>query len=83
MIQCSKSAIEAELQEFGVSVRVRPDEADGSSLALRRPDVGPEEVEGNLAPDELLQDDRGREQPDPEELRMRAPEGSADEHVLR
>ena len=34
-----KSAIEAELQEFGESVRARPDEAEGPSLALRRPDV--------------------------------------------
>ena len=34
----TKSATEAELQEFGESARVRPDEAEGPSLALRRPD---------------------------------------------
>ena len=40
----------ATLLEFGESLRVRPDEVEGPSLALRRPDVEPEEVEGNLAP---------------------------------
>ena len=43
----TKSATEVELQEFGESVRVKPDEAEGPSLALRRPDVEPEEVGGN------------------------------------
>ena len=71
----TKSATEAEL---GESVRVRPDGAEGPSLALHRPDVEPEEAEGNLAPGEEMQDDRGREQPDPEELRRRAAEASAD-----
>ena len=60
------SATEAELQEFGESMRARPDEAEGPSLALRRPAVEPEEV------------DRGREQPDLEELQRRAAEASAD-----
>ena len=64
-------------------MRVRPDEAEGPSLALHRPNVEPEEVEGNLAPGEEMQDDRGREQPDPEELRKRAAEASADEAGAR
>ena len=68
----------AELQEFGESVRARPDEAEGPSLALRRPVVEPEEGEENLAAGEEMQFDRGREQPDPEELRRTAPEASAD-----
>ena len=63
----TKSATEAELQEFDESVRTRPDEAEGPSLALRRPDVEPEGVEENLAAGEEMQVDRGREQPDPEE----------------
>ena len=62
------SATEAELQEFGESVRARPDETEGPSLALRRPVVEPEEGEENLAAGEEMQVDRGREQPDPEEL---------------
>ena len=74
----TKSATEPELQEFGESVRARPDEAEGPSLALRRPDVEPEEGEENLAASEEMQVDRGREQPDPEELRRRAAEASAD-----
>ena len=57
---------------------MRLDGAEGPSLVLRRPDVEPEEAEGNLAPGEEMQDDRGREQPDPEELRRRAAEASAD-----
>ena len=65
----TKSATEAELQNFSESVRARPDEAEGPSLALRRPVVGPEEGEENLAAGEEMQVDRGREQPDPEELR--------------
>ena len=47
----TKPATEAEFQEFGESVRARPDEVEGRSLALRRTDVEIEEVEGNLAPD--------------------------------
>ena len=74
----TQSATEAELQEFGESVGVRPDEAEGPSLALRRPDVEPEEVELTLARGEEMQDDRGREQPEPEEVRRRAAEASAD-----
>ena len=74
----TKSATEAELPEFGESVRVRPDETEGPSLALHRLGAEPEEVEGNLAPGEEMQDDRGREQPDPEELRRRAAEASDD-----
>ena len=74
----TKPATEAELQEFGESGRARPDEADGPSLALRRPDVEIEEAQGNLAPGEEMQDDRGREQPDLDELRRRAAEASAD-----
>ena len=58
--------------------RARPDEVEGPSLALRRPDVETEEAEGNLAPGEEMQDDGGREQPDPEELRRPAAEVSAD-----
>ena len=50
----TKPATEAELQEFGESVRVRPDEAEGPSLVFRRPDIEPEEVEGNLAPGEEM-----------------------------
>ena len=45
------------------------------SLALRRPAV---ENEGNLAHGQEMQDDTGREQPDPDELRRRAAEASAD-----
>ena len=45
----TKPATEAELQEFGESVRARPDEAEGPSLALRRPVVEPEEGEEDLA----------------------------------
>ena len=71
-------ATETELQEFGESVRVRPDEVEEPSLALRRPAVENEETEGNLAHGEEMQDDRGREQPDPDELRRRAAEASAD-----
>ena len=43
-------------------------------------------AEGNLAPGEEFQDDRGREQPDPEELRRRVrggPEPTQPEHVPR
>ena len=69
---------EAELQEFGESARVRSDEVEGPSLALRRPDVEPEGAEGNPARGEEMQDDKGREQPDPEELRRRAAEACAD-----
>ena len=72
----TKSATEAELQEFGESVRARPDEAKWPSLALRRPVVEPEEGDDNLAAGEEMQVDR--EQPDPEELRRRAAEASAD-----
>ena len=60
----AKSATEAELQEFGESVRVGPDE-EGPNLVLHRPG-------------EEMQDDRGREQPDPQELRRRAAVASAD-----
>ena len=67
-----KPATETELQEFGESVRVRPDEEP--SLAL----VENEETEGNLAHGEEMQDDQSREQPDPDELRRRAAEASAD-----
>ena len=74
----TRSAIEAELQRFGESVRARPDEAEGPSLALRRPAVEPEEIEENLAAGEEMQVDRCREQPDPEELQRRAAEASAD-----
>ena len=74
----TKSATEAELEELGESVRARPDEAERPSLALRRPVVEPEEGEENLAVGEEMQVDRGREQPDPEELRRRAAEASAD-----
>ena len=74
----TKSATEAELQESGESERVRADEAEGPSLALRRPDVEPEKADGNLAPGEAMQDDRDPEQPDPEELRRRVAEVSAD-----
>ena len=74
----TRSATEAEFQEFGESVRVRPNEAEGPSLALRRPDVEPDEGEEKLAAGEEVQVDRGREQPDPEELRRRAVEASAD-----
>ena len=74
----TKSATEAELQEFGESVRARPDEAEGPSLALRRPVVEPEEGEENFASGEEMQVDRGREQLEPEELRRRAAEASAD-----
>ena len=73
-----KPATETELQEFGESVRVRPDEVEEPSLALRRPAVENEETEGNLAHGEEMQDDQGREQPDPDELRRRAAEASAD-----
>ena len=80
----TKSATPAELQEFDESVRARPDEAEGPSLALRRPDVEPEEGEDNLAAGEDMQVDGGREQPDPEELRRRAAEARAElEHVPR
>ena len=71
-----KPATETELQEFGESVRVRPDEVEEPSLALRRPAVANEETEGN-AHGEEMQDDRGREHPDPDELRRRAQEASA------
>ena len=74
----TKPATEAELQEFGEIVRVRPDEAEGSRLALRRPVVEPEEGEENLVAGEEMQVDRDRERPDPEELRRRAAEASAD-----
>ena len=56
----------------------RPDEVEGPSLALRRLDVETEEAEGNRAPGEEMQDDGGREQPDPEELRRPAAEVSAE-----
>ena len=59
-------------------MRARPDEAEGPSLALRRPVVEPGEGEANLAVGEEMQLDRDREQPDPEELRRRASEASAD-----
>ena len=74
----TKSATEARLQEFGESVRARTDEAEGPSLALRRPVVEPEAGDENLTAGEELQVDRGREQPDIEELRRRAAEASAD-----
>ena len=76
----TRSATEAELQEFGESVRARPDEAEGPSLALRRPVVEPEEGEENLAAGEEMQVDRGREQPDPEELRARQRGATAQNH---
>ena len=57
---------------------MRPDEVEEPSLALRRSAVGNEETEGNLAHGEEMQDDQGREQPDPDELRRRAAEASAD-----
>ena len=44
-----KPATETELQEFGESVWVRPDEVEEPSLALRRPADENEEKEGNLA----------------------------------
>ena len=66
-----KPATETELQEFGESVRVRPDEVEEPSLALRCPAVENEETEGNLAHAEEMQDDRGRERPDPDEFRCR------------
>ena len=56
---------------------MRPDEVEEPSLALRRPAVENEETEGNLAHDEEMHDG-GREQPDPDELRRRAAEASAD-----
>ena len=59
-------------------MRARPDEAEGPSLALRRPDVEPEEGDENLAAGEEMQVDRSREQPDPKELRRREAEASAD-----
>ena len=59
-------------------MRARPDEAEGPSLALRRPVVESEEGEENLAAGEEMQVDRGREQTDPEELRRRSAEASAD-----
>ena len=68
-----KRATETELQEFGESVEV-----EEPSLSLRRPAVEKEETEGNLAYGEEMQDDRGREQPDHDELRRRAAEASAD-----
>ena len=74
----TKPAIEAELQGFGESVRAMTDEVEGPSLAVRRPDVEIVEAEGNLAQGEEMQDDRGREHPDPEELRRRAADASAD-----
>ena len=74
----TKSATEAELQEFGESVRARPDEAEGPSLALRRPVVEPEEGDEKLAAGEEMQVDRGGEQPAPEQLRRRAAEAGAD-----
>ena len=74
----TKPATEAELQEFGESVRARSDEVKAPSLALLRPDVEIEEVDGNLAPGEEMQVDRGREQVDYDELRKRAAETSAD-----
>ena len=55
----TKPASEAELQEFGESVRARPDEVEGPSLALRRPDVEIEKAEANVSPGEEMQDDRG------------------------
>ena len=56
----TKSATEARLQEFDESVRARPDEAEGPSLALRRPVVEPEEGDENLAAGEEMQVDRSR-----------------------
>ena len=56
---------------------------DTVSATLRRSDVEPEEEEGNLAPGEEIRDDRGREQPDPEELRGRAAEANADAAGVR
>ena len=73
-----KPATETELHEFGESVRASPDEVEEPSLALRRPAVENEETEGNLAHGEEMQDDRGRERPDPDELRRRTAEASAD-----
>ena len=43
----------AELQEFGESVRARPDEAEGPSLALRRPEVEPEDEPRRPVPTQL------------------------------
>ena len=43
----TKSATEAELQDLGENARARPDETEGPSLALRRPDVETEGAEGN------------------------------------
>ena len=68
----------SKLQEFGEIARARPDEAEGPSPALRRPVVEPEEGEENLAAGEEMQVDRDRERVDPEELRRRAAEASAD-----
>ena len=73
-----KPATETELHEFGESVRARLDEVEEPSLALRRPAVENAETEGNLTAGEEMQDDRGRERPDPDELRRRAAEASAD-----
>ena len=39
-----KPATKTELQEFGESVRVRPDEVEEPSLALRRPAAENEEI---------------------------------------
>ena len=50
-----KPATETELQEFGESVWVRPDEVEEPSLALRRPADENEEKEGNLAHGEEMQ----------------------------
>ena len=77
----TKPTTEAELQEFGESVRARSDEVKAPSLALLRPDVEIEETDGNLAPGEEMQDDRGREQADHDELRRPVP--TQPEHVPR
>ena len=64
-------------------MRARPDDAEGPSLALRRPDVETEGAEGNLAHGEEVQDNKNREQPDPVELRSQAAEASADANGAR
>ena len=64
-----KPATETELQEFGESVRVRPDDVEepvllsvAQLLKTKKRKGTPRTWRGNA-------DDRGREQPDPEELR--------------
>ena len=64
----TKPVTEAEKQKFGECLRERSDDIDG--LGLRHPD-------GNLAHGQEIQDYKGREQPDPEELRRRTAGASA------